>query len=198
MSWFAVDDRFPDHRKVVRLRRSGHYPEALALWLVAGCWAARDPEANIDGRVPIDVLATSGITGWQDALDALTAVELWSCDGEDVVFHDWSDWNGPMAKAHRATEQSRLRKIRYRMQKCRDGRHDRHCPTVDEAGDPWSCPKREKRGNAGSRAGNVPPGTGTGTGTGTGSSTEATTEQWGDVPEHLRTPPNVVQMPRSS
>lgn len=33
---------------------------------------------------------------------------------------------------------------------------------------------------------------------GKGSSTEGTEARWGDVPEHLRTPENVVQMPRSS
>lgn len=195
MSWFAVDDRFPDHRKAMRLRRSGHFADALAVWLIAGCWAARDPEANVDGRVPIDVLAASGIPGWQDALDALVAVELWTCDGENVVFHDWSEWNGPNAKHNRSTEQTRLRTIRYRLQKCRDGRHDRHCPRVDADGEPWSCPKREKQapsaGARGSRAGDVTPGTGTGTGTGSsrdGTNDETNVIQWDDVAPQLRTP----------
>ena len=194
MSWFAVDDRFPEHRKAMRLRRSSHYADALALWLCAGCWAARDPEASIDGRVPLDVLVASGITGWQEALDALVAADLWACDGENVTFHDWSEWNGPKAKQNRSTEQTRLRTVRYRMQKCRDEKHDRHCPTVDDHGDPWPCQNRKlKPGSGAGTAGDVTPGTGTGTGTGTGALKEATNVvQWPNVPEHLRTPEHLT------
>jgi hypothetical protein len=36
MSWFAVDDRFWSHRKVMSMRRSPHYADAIALWTLAG------------------------------------------------------------------------------------------------------------------------------------------------------------------
>lgn len=181
MSWFAVDDRFPMHRKVLRLR-NGHprvYGDAVALWTLAGSWACGQDVERFTGRVPVDVLETFGLPSWRDALDALVLVGLWQIDdGDCIVFHDWDTWNGTGSREHRSKEQAAVRQRALRLRKCRSGQHDRHCPTQDENGEPWECPKRA--GNTGSRD----PGTGrAGTGRdGTGSPT------WGEVSEGLRTP----------
>lgn len=182
MTWFAVDDRFHSHRKVLRLRRSDAYEPALALWLLAGTWAAGDPQATHSGVVPIDVLATLGCPRWPDGLDALVAVGLWESDGESVGFHDWQMWNGSDARHNRSAEQTRLRQVRRRMRLCDEGRHSKDCPTVDADGNPWRCPKRannDARYAASRDAGTGRDGPGR---DGKGSPT------WGEVPDELRTP----------
>ena len=96
MSWFAVDDRFSSHRKVRRLQASypDQYAPAVALWTLAGSWASGQDVERFTGRVPVDILSTFGIIDWQAALDALVAVDLCTCDGEVVAYHDWDRWNG--------------------------------------------------------------------------------------------------------
>ena len=190
----AVDDRFPTHRKVLRLRRTGSFDAAVALWLLAGTWACGDPKAVWTGTVPIDVLTTLGVTDWQAAVDALVAVDLWTSDGENIRFHDWDDWNGIGGKEYRAKENARQRQISRRIRQCKAGTHDRHCPTVDGDGNPWTCPKRAEReakkaareaGNSGSRD----PGTGR-DGTGTGNQVPTTSTPAVKEPTTSSTPAN--------
>ena len=137
MSWFAVDDRFPQHRKVLALRRSEHYAPAVALWTLAGAWACGQDVERFTGRVAIDVLASLGVADWQAALDALVIVGLWLSDGESVTFHDWDTWNGIAGREYRGKEQSRLRQHAARLRACEAGNHDRHCPTTGSSPLGW-------------------------------------------------------------
>jgi hypothetical protein len=144
MSWFAVDDRFHSHRKVLSMRRSPAYADALAVWTLSGSWCAGQLHENLTGQVPVDVVASFGITGWQDGLDLLVKVGLWEVlpDGDTVQFHDWEMWNGPGGKANRSREQTQLRVHRYRLGVCEGGEHSKDCPTTDMDGHPRTCPAR--------------------------------------------------------
>jgi hypothetical protein len=147
MSWFAVDDRFWSHRKVMSMRRSPHYADAVALWTLAGSWCCAQDAERDNGRVPIDVLPALGVTAWRDGLDLLVESGLWEIpDGDAATFHDWNVWNGQDAKQNRSRELARLRKQTERQRKCEAGRHDRHCPSE-------TCPKKAARraGHTGSR-----------------------------------------------
>lgn len=129
MSWFATDDRFWSHSKVMRLRRSPYYTSALTLWLLAGSWCSGQTKEQYTGRIPLDVLASFGVADWEEATNALIAAGLWEdLDDDAVSFHDWDNWNGTNAQHNRSKEQTRLRVERHRLAKCQRGDHDRHCP----------------------------------------------------------------------
>lgn len=183
MSWFAVDDRFHNHRKVLRLRRKPEYPTALALWTLAGSWCTAQEQERFTGVVPLDVLDTFGLPDWFAATEALIEVELWErSDDDHVRFHDWDDWNGIGGKEYRSKEQARLRQQAHRKRKCDAGQHDRHCPAETcskrnggsrDAKQTQRTDVRMEAGNAGSRdpgSGRDGPGSG---GDGTGAVTGA-------------------------
>jgi hypothetical protein len=141
MSWFAVDDKFWTHRKVMRMRREPAYTDAVALWTLAGSWCASQTVEQHTGRVPLDVLACLGVPGWRDALDLLVLVGLWELppDIDDAAaFHDWEQWNGVDARHNRSREQTRIRQQAHRKRKCERGEHDRHCPSD-------TCPRKRAR-----------------------------------------------------
>jgi hypothetical protein len=147
MSWGAVDDGFHSHRKVLRLRRSQHYAQAVALWTLSLSWCCDQEQERFTGTIPCDVLNTFGIPDWFDAAELLSHVGLWEPLGDDAYqFHDWGDWNGIDGKEFRSKEQARLRQQAYRKRKCEGGTHTKDCP-------PETCPKKvaKDRGDGASR-----------------------------------------------
>lgn len=97
MTWFRIDDRFHDHKKVRRLRRScpdkRRDASPIGLWALAGSWSGLH---HTGGFVPLEVLLD-----WDDDAEALAerlvAAKLWTLDevdGEEGYrFHDWRDRN---------------------------------------------------------------------------------------------------------
>jgi hypothetical protein len=120
MTYFAVDDRFHTHRKVMKLRRSECFSQAIALWTLAGSWCCAQERERQTGVVPYDVLASLGIPSWQQAMEALILAGLWDLEaGEDeaIRFHEWDHWNVPGAAERRleeAREKGRERVRRHR------------------------------------------------------------------------------------
>ncbi len=88
MTWFRIDDKFHDHRKVRALGKSR--PGAVGLWTLAGTWSA---DTMSDGFVPDQIVAR-----W-DARKRLAAalcrVGLWhevEVNGEHgYQFHQWDE-----------------------------------------------------------------------------------------------------------
>jgi len=139
VSWFAVDDRFHSHRKVLSMRRSPAYGDAVALRTLSGSWCAGQVHESLTGRIPVDVVASFGIPGWSDALDLLVKVGLWEVpDGDAAQFHDWEMWNCLDGKANRSREQTRVRVERYRKRQCDIGQHSKDCPAE-------TCPEKVKK-----------------------------------------------------
>jgi hypothetical protein len=145
VTWFAVDDRFQSHEKVLGLRAYPHHDSAVALWCLAGSWCAGQKINSETGNIPGYVLVTLGVNDPLAAAECLVDVGLWERTDAGFAFHDWSTWNGTGAKQNRSNEQSRIRVHRGRLEDCKAGRHDRHCPTKTLEGEPWLCPKRASR-----------------------------------------------------
>lgn len=121
MTWFAVDDRFWSHPKVLRLRSSPRYGDAVALWTLAGSWCA--VHAWEDGIISADTLDVFGLADWPESAAALVAAGLWQRSpahgpASAFAFHDWPDWNGPDAKTKRIDR--RLAQDRERQRRRRD------------------------------------------------------------------------------
>jgi len=85
MTWFKVDDKLHDHRKV---RKAGK--AAMGVWVLAGSWCM---DNETDGFTPDDVL-----TRWGTRADAgkLVAAGLWFMDEQNGErgwrFHDWAEF----------------------------------------------------------------------------------------------------------
>jgi hypothetical protein len=88
VTWFKVDDKLHDHRKVRMLGTSTERLAALGLWTVCGSWAA---DHTTDGYVPVTVARRDDPKGRYAR--RLVAVGMWSevvKDGEaGYQFHDW-------------------------------------------------------------------------------------------------------------
>jgi hypothetical protein len=97
MTWFKVDDSFYDHPKVFDA------PDcAVALWVRAGCWAARN---LTDGKVPSKLPARL-CDDPETAISELLSRGLWEDTGDGFQFRDWTDYQ-PSAERVRATRVAR-------------------------------------------------------------------------------------------
>ncbi|MGW3608960.1 hypothetical protein ACWD6N_03575 [Micromonospora sp. NPDC005163] len=83
MTWFKVDDSFYDHPKAFDATDA-----AIALWLRAGTWSARN---LTDGFVPTGMLARLS-TGGDAAAGELVVRGLWKKARGGYRFHDWADY----------------------------------------------------------------------------------------------------------
>lgn len=92
MTWFKVDDRFPDHEKLEALEHDPRlWADSLALWLVAGCRSA----GNLtDGNVSASRLGRMTPLGGRAVkiADQLVEIGLWEKTEKGYKFHDWFDW----------------------------------------------------------------------------------------------------------
>ncbi len=105
MSWFRVDDSFPDHPKVLRLQASRHWRGALSLWLLAGAWSSKH---LTDGAVPDAIVKRLGCT--LEEADALVTAGLWTSEAEGYAFHEWAERNPTRSKVLADREADRSRK----------------------------------------------------------------------------------------
>ena len=136
---FFVDDRFYSHRKVMRAAGSPHFAGAIALWVLAGSWAAAQLTERHTGEVPMYVIGSFPVTDHDHAVALLLEVGLLErLDQDTVRFHDWATWNGVEAKANRAAEASRRTSAAHRLRRCEKGEHSKDCP-------PEMCPRKRAK-----------------------------------------------------
>lgn len=83
MSWFKVDDNFYDDEKTVMLSAG-----AVALWLRAGCWAAKHMS---DGVVPVSIVGLLSAEAEAEA-EELVSAGLWEADNGRYHYHNWSKY----------------------------------------------------------------------------------------------------------
>lgn len=105
MTWFKVDDSFYDHPKIFDA------PDcAVALWVRAGCWSARN---LTDGFVPANMPARL-CDDPERAVRELIQRGLWKRVKGGYQFHDWSDYQPTRASVEeqRAAARERMRKLR--------------------------------------------------------------------------------------
>jgi hypothetical protein len=88
MTWFKVDDRFPESDKVIELTLRPEGLAALGVWTLCGAWAAGRGNG---GRVTEAVVKR--FRGTRKHVAALVAVGLWDASDDEWQFHDWDDYN---------------------------------------------------------------------------------------------------------
>lgn len=108
MTWFKVDDAFWGHPKVLAAP-----PRAIALWVLAGSWAAQQ---LTDGHVPRSAL--KALRAQPAAARELVNAGLWEvvdeASGGGWRFHDWADFQPTREQisAERRAAADRMRRIR--------------------------------------------------------------------------------------
>jgi len=109
MTWFKVDDSLPDHPKVLRLQTMKGWQGALALWTLAGAWAAKQ---LTDGRVPASIVGRFGCAK-RDA-ELLVIVGLWEPAEGGYTFHSWYKRNPTRTDVETKREKTRIRVTGWR------------------------------------------------------------------------------------
>lgn len=116
MPWFKVDDSYWSHPKVLL---SGL--EARGVWVTAASWCAQH---MTDGRIPQDVLLTLIPAAKRKVLaacDELERLGMWTRDGADWLFHDWTAYNPTRQQIEADRAQHRQRQQRYLSSKRANG-----------------------------------------------------------------------------
>ncbi len=100
MSWVRLDDDFPNHPKVAKLR-----PEAGWLWVHSLAWARKHKSTGgvIDDAVLARVAANAGVRQWKVHRASLVAVKLWEDDGDAIRIHDFDAFGGESATSIRGS-----------------------------------------------------------------------------------------------
>lgn len=108
MSWFYVDDAFPDCPKLEDIP-ADKLTACVGLWTLAGAWSRRN---NAGGHIPVARVTKLG--GTLDEAELLVLCKLWKKTDTDYRFHDWGDWQEtPAEVAHkRALSKERSKKWR--------------------------------------------------------------------------------------
>lgn len=97
MTWFRVDDSFPQHPKVLSIPRKDR-TAAIGLWTIAGTWCAAQLTDGALGAHMVEELA-----GTKRAADLLVSVGLWEKTDDGYQIHDYLDYN-PSAEEVRADQ----------------------------------------------------------------------------------------------
>jgi hypothetical protein len=125
MPWFRVDDGFWSHPKVVELS-----PDAIALWVRAGSYAAQH---LTDGVISVSALPMLG--GTRPHADELVIAGLWEqTDARTWTFKDWMDYQPSRSQILADRDAAAERKRRSReaarrksqMESRRDAARDGH------------------------------------------------------------------------
>jgi hypothetical protein len=123
VTWFRIDDKFHEHRKVRALR--GDKVAAVGLWTLCGDWAADNIETNVqDGFVPEEIV-------WRYDPDEVLAarlvdVKLWhpaEIEGErGYLFHQWDEHQPTRAQIQKRRDDSKQRVAAHRERKAEAAR----------------------------------------------------------------------------
>jgi hypothetical protein len=108
VSWFYVDDSFPDCPKLEDLPAK-KMTACVGLWTLAGAWSRRN---NAGGVIPIPRITKLG--GTTEEADLLVECGLWERTEAGYQFHDWSDWQETPEEVAHKREQSAKRSKRWR------------------------------------------------------------------------------------
>lgn len=101
MTWFKVDDRFPESDKTIELTLRPEGLAAIGLWTLCGAWSAGRGNG---GRITTAVVKR--FRGTKKMVAALVEVGLWDPSDDEWQFHDWADYNesAETAQAIKAAE----------------------------------------------------------------------------------------------
>ena len=114
MSWFRIDDRLPNSRKVLAIPRQIRCA-AIGLWSMAGAWCM---DELTDGRLP--KFMVEELAGTPELAEALVKCGLWYDEPDEYVFHDWADWQPSRDEVMEKREKNAARLRAWREQKARE------------------------------------------------------------------------------
>lgn len=113
MSWFFVDDEFPDCDKLDLLPPK-MLTACVGLWTLAGAWSRRN---NAGGDIPEPRVSKLG--GTLKEADLLVSCGLWERTETGYRFHDWADWQETPEEVEDKRKQTKIRVRRWREAKRR-------------------------------------------------------------------------------
>lgn len=115
MTWFKIDDAFPEHPKWADLEDDPElWSASMSLWMAIGCYCARNltdgfiSEARCRRVTP---LVTSRVT---DALSALVGAGFLRIVEGGYQMHDYLEYNPSKSEVKRKREQRAKRQKKYR------------------------------------------------------------------------------------
>jgi hypothetical protein len=120
MSWFKLDDHFPDHPKI--LAAGG---DAAWLWVCGGCYCARH---LTDGLIPkAAVPRLSDRRNPMKLAQRLVEVGLWIDRGDHFGMHDYLEFNPSRADVEGVRDSARIRmnEARSSRERSREQDHER-------------------------------------------------------------------------
>lgn len=131
MTWFKVDDKFHDHRKVRRASL-----EAIGLWTLAGSWSS---DNLTDGFIP-DQIVRRWSRKWSKLASELITAELWietEVDGEHgFLFYNWHERNPLRARVEEEREAARKRMSQVRSSRSANVRPNNERTEPEPSGEP--------------------------------------------------------------
>jgi hypothetical protein len=115
MTWFRVDDTFPQHVKLEELEGDAvEHALAIAAWTLIGAdCAARRTDGRFTERRITRVLPWPAKL-CDKARDALLRIGLWERDGDSLRFHDWEDYQPTKAELDADRKLATERQKRWR------------------------------------------------------------------------------------
>lgn len=134
MTWFKIDDGFADHPKVDALHEGKHAEAALALWVLAGAWCAKQ---LTDGHVPAGRVRRFGLRNSDVAASELVRVGLWIEVNGGYQFHQWTEHQPTREDVldERERKKKNQRESRRRRRQAGDMTAGHHDVTGDMPGD---------------------------------------------------------------
>lgn len=115
MTWFRVDDGLLDNPKVEQLHELLSDSEdvlhaAMHIWLVAGVHSSRNLTDGVVREAKLRTLTQSSRKRFDQAVDALVAVGLFTREPGAVAMHDWAEWNPTADEVRQKRERDAARK----------------------------------------------------------------------------------------
>lgn len=134
MTWFRVDDGFPEHPKLEELEREPRlYMAAITVWTIMGADCARRLTDGFVSSARLEkVLHRLGKSA-ADGAKALVACGLWTAVDGGWMYHDWADYQPTKADVDASRKAKTERQRRWRGTRV-DASTDKSTPaSVDDA-----------------------------------------------------------------
>jgi hypothetical protein len=115
MTWFKVDDGFPEHPKLEELEQDPRrYMAAVTVWTIMGADCARRTTDGLVTRTRLEkVLHCLGKAALEGA-EALVRIGLWETVDGGYRYHDWSDYQFTKAEVDASRRAKTERQRRWR------------------------------------------------------------------------------------
>jgi hypothetical protein len=105
--WVRLDDRFPNHPKVITLTNL-----AFRTHVEAMCYCGQYTTGGW--------ITSAAVSARRAAVDELVAAGLWAPSGDGYQLHDWADYNPTREQIEQRRKAARARQQRHRSRNADD------------------------------------------------------------------------------